>query len=332
MPSAGRKRILFLYIWTESTWIRRDAEILAERYDVRKVKVTPLGYLLLPFRVMRSDLVFAWFGDLHAFFGVLWAKLFRKRSVVVAGGYDVVSMPHIRYGLQLRPFARRWSRWAFRHADLVLPVSRSIADDLARVAPLPLRKVRLVYHGMDHEAFRPAPGVKRENLVVTVGAVNASNLTRKGLLTFARASRLVPEVPWLLVGGIVDPSAKEALQREGGPNLSFAGFVPNDELVRTLSGAKVYVQPSGHEGFGASLAEAMLCGCVPVATRAGAIPEVVGETGLYVPEDDPAATAAAVREAMTRDGAVCRERIKTLFPLSKRKRELLDAVRSVLPE
>lgn len=328
---ASRKRVLLLYLWTESTWIRRDAEILGERYDVRKVKVTPLQYPLLPFRVMRSDLVFAWFGDLHAFFGVLWAKLFGKRSVVVAGGYDVVSMPHIDYGLQLRPWGRRWSRWAFRHADLVLPASKSLAEDLAKVVALPPRKVRLVYHGMDHEGFRPVEGVKREDLAITVGSINESNLMRKGLLMFARASKLAPDLSWLLVGGVSDPKAKELLEREGGPNLAFAGFVPNDELVRTLSRARVYVQPSGHEGFGASLAEAMLCGCVPVVTRAGALPEVVGDAGVYVPENDPAAIVLAVREAMKRDGRVARERIKTLFPLSKRKRELLDAVGSVLP-
>ena len=42
---------------------------------------------------------------------------------------------------------------------------------------------------------------------------------------------------------------------------------------------------------GADTAVAMLAGCIPVTTRAGSLPEVAGDCGIYVDTDDPAGIA-----------------------------------------
>ena len=99
-----------------------------------------------------------------------------------------------------------------------------------------------------------------------------------------------------------------------------------------LAKAKVYEQASRHESFGCSLAEAMLCECIPVVSRNAAIPEVVGDCGFYVNDLNPESVAGNVKEALNvsndlRENA--RERIRTHFPLEKRKRELLIAVESL---
>jgi glycosyltransferase involved in cell wall biosynthesis len=190
--------------------------------------------------------------------------------------------------------------------------------------------MRLIYHGFNSARFRKLDRYQKEPLVLTVGEVNRSNLARKGLLTFARASRLAPDWPWLVAGPVTDDEAAERMRKEGGSTLRILGWTREEELVRLMSRAQVYAQPSAHEGFGLSLAEAMLCECVPVVARSGAIPEVVGETGVYADNDDPGSLVAAIRRAMRMSGRAARERIATLYPMSKRKRELLDAVGSLV--
>jgi glycosyltransferase involved in cell wall biosynthesis len=91
----------------------------------------------------------------------------------------------------------------------------------------------------------------------------------------------------------------------------------------------VYVQPSHHEGFGLSVAEAMLAGCVPVVTAAAALPEVVGDAGVQVASDRPDEVAAGVRRALEAGpdaGARARERVLREFPVEMRRRGLYEAV------
>ena len=79
-----------------------------------------------------------------------------------------------------------------------------------------------------------------------------------------------------------------------------------------LERAAVIVQASQHEAFGLSLAEGMLCGAVPVVTRAGALPWVAGGTGVVVPSQDAGALAAGIRAALAlgpRAGQAARARV-----------------------
>lgn len=63
-----------------------------------------------------------------------------------------------------------------------------------------------------------------------------------------------------------------------------------------MASADAFVHTARWEGFGLVLLEAMRAGLPIVATRVGAIPEVVGDgvTGLLVEPDDPAAFASAL--------------------------------------
>ncbi|WP_210253737.1 glycosyltransferase family 1 protein [Bradyrhizobium sp. S69] len=63
------------------------------------------------------------------------------------------------------------------------------------------------------------------------------------------------------------------------------GYVSDEQLVSLYSQARVLVQPSFMEGFGLTALEAIYCGALVVAARAGALPEVVGTEELLF---DPA--------------------------------------------
>ncbi len=78
--------------------------------------------------------------------------------------------------------------------------------------------------------------------------------------------------------------------------MAFPGLIDDADLPALYGGAAVVVQPSLEEGFGLPALEAMACGAPVVASRRGALPEVVGDAGVLVdPEDERALAAALAR-------------------------------------
>ena len=73
------------------------------------------------------------------------------------------------------------------------------------------------------------------------------------------------------------------------------GFVPDEDLVFLYSRAYALVLPSLLEGFGLPAVEAMACGTPVISSRAGSLPEVVGEAGVYFDPTDVGSMAGAIR-------------------------------------
>ncbi len=81
-------------------------------------------------------------------------------------------------------------------------------------------------------------------------------------------------------------------------NVRFAGAVDDDELAQLRAEASVALVPSrSAETFGLAAAEAMAAGLPVVASRVGALGELVEPDGLVVPGDAAALAAAIERRA-----------------------------------
>jgi len=324
-------RILFVH-QSLISFVKKDLEILQSEHEVRSLQFSGLQDLpSLISNIQWADLTFSWFGKPHAFFAVLFSKTLGKKSVVVAGGDDVANVPEIKYGM----FSFWWKKWCplfiFRYADLTLCVSEFNRRETTENAKANPGKVKLLYHGFDANKFKVMDGTAKEQLVITVGGVDWERLDRKGYGRFVRSAAYLPEAQFALIGQWHD-NAIDHLREMASNNVTFTGRVTDDELLKWFSRAKVYVQASVHEGFGCSVAEAMLCECIPVVSRRAALPEVVGGCGFYVDEFNPEAVASKIKEALSAPvdaGKKARERIKTVFPLQKRKSELLEAIESL---
>ncbi|MBI2304198.1 MAG: glycosyltransferase family 4 protein [Chloroflexi bacterium] len=317
-------KILFVYP-TRSSFVEKDLRLLQEAHQVRELHYTGLGSLpALARGVMWCDATFSWFGALHAFWTVLFSRFLGKKSLVVAGGYDVVRMPELpSYGL----LSRRWKGWCpryvFRRAHLTLAVSHFTRQQAIANAGAPEARMRTIYHGFDAATFAPVPEAVRADMVLAVRGISNISIPITGLDIFMAAARLMPHLPFRLVGPWLDESVHR-LKDMATPNVTFAGGLYGQELINAYSRSKVFFQVSRQESFGCALAEAMLCECVPVVSRRGALPEVVGDCGFYVDSLEPGEVAERIGEALSSNlGPLARERIKELFPLEKRKRELL---------
>lgn len=90
---------------------------------------------------------------------------------------------------------------------------------------------------------------------------------------------------------------KARLSAEASSKVAFIGFIPRPELIDLYYNADVFAfAPIWDEGFGIPPLEAMAAGVPVVATRSGAIPEVVKDqqTGFLVSKNDPGALAEKI--------------------------------------
>jgi glycosyltransferase involved in cell wall biosynthesis len=111
--------------------------------------------------------------------------------------------------------------------------------------------------------------------------------------------------------GFADTLARLANELGVADRVTFTGFV--DPVSDLLAAADIVVNPARcNEAFGRVAIEALAAGTPVIATRVGAVPEILcdGEHALLVAPDDPAAIAEAVERLCT-DAELSRRLVET---------------------
>lgn len=325
------KKILFLRpIWaTGATFVIRDLEFLSDSFGLTELTYS-LNDILFPLRLAKQltkvELAYIWFSGTHAFWTVFLAKLMGKKTVIVVGGYDVAYLPEIGYGIRAEGGAWRRAYWAMNHADSVLAFSKSSAAEARKTAP----RGRITVIPLGFQPTHYQIGLPKEPLVLTVCHLKKNNIKRKGLDVLITAAGKMPEQKFIIVGRDVDGTGKR-LQQEAPSNVTITGYLDEANLLKLMGKSKVYAQLSAHEGFGCALAEAMLCGCVPVVTKRGALPEVAGPDAFYVNYGDPDSTADVLRLAReVQDGRCYRTHIENNYTLEKRRIAICSIINELI--
>ena len=214
-------------------------------------------------------------------------------------------VPYLLYSAQniekRYPAPFRWfEAWALRGASGAYVCNAEAGEILVRKG---LRgPAALIPLGVDIEQFRPAdraaPG---EDLVVGyVGRLE----THKGVHVLLRAAATRPHWRVRIVGDGPQRIPLQTLAAELGiaSRVSFVGFATGESLAANYRELDVLVvpslpQPGWLEQFCRVAVEAMASGVAVVASRTGAIPDVVGDNGVLVPPNDSDALALGVDEA-----------------------------------
>lgn len=301
--------------------------------------------------VARSRVDLVYFPASYSFFPVWNVKH------VVVTMHDTLALVHPELVFPTWQGRVSWSlkeHAAVRWADRILTVSESARRDLVAWFRLPEGRVRVVTEGPD-AVFRPRPpgpesdaALARHGIVpgsrylLYVGGLSPHKNLIRWIEAFARADP-GDEVSLVLVGDLGDvfhthvPELRAAVARAGlGGRVHFPGFVPDDDLVFLYNRAYALAQPSLWEGFGLPPVEAMACGVPVLYSRAGSLPEVVGEAGLDFDPTDVGAMAAAIGrllgDAALRDalGALALTRARR-FTWDASARALLDCFHEFEP-
>ena len=332
----NNNRILFIYK-NLSTFIQTDISIIKQSFQLKsysyyankKLWLNAVEQVKLLFwifgNIFKAKAIYIWFADYHSLIPILLAKLFKKPSYLVIGGYDVASIPEIGYGSLLRPFRAFFVRYSIKYASLNLPTSQFLAEDLLKISPEVCYKT--IYPGLDINSYI-ASKIPKENSVITVTAGDTEQrIILKGIDIFLEIAEKIPEVKFIIVG--LERNIIAKLMRIP-PNAIILKKTKQSELVKYYQKSKVYAQFSIREGFGCALAEAMLCECIPVGFNNGAIPFVIGETGFIVDNKDIKGAITAIKKAIADSmnlGKSARNRIIDNFSLEKREEKILNLIR-----
>ena len=322
-------RILFTYC-TLSSFVKNDLEILKKYFNVKSIQWRGKKDIIkIAIDVFKSDITYTWFAEDYTAVTVFFSKLFKKKSIVIAGGYDVVSLPEVGYGrFTYGIFKKILTKYSLKNADIVIAISKFIKKETIKNANV--KKIKVVYNGIDIKKFIPGKKQK-ENIVATIAMAIENNYKIKGLETFAKTSNNFPEFSFVIIGPKDDLIVKNL--KEINPKLIFTGEISHDEVKNWLQRTFVYCQLSYIESFGMGVAEAMSCNSVPVVTKRGGLPELVGNQGFYVEYGDEKSTTKSIKKALKVSNLKrqnIRKRIKDKFQLEKREENIIKIIKDIV--
>lgn len=236
------------------------------------------------------DLVHVHYAIPHTLAALLVRDILRPRPIPVVTtlhGTDITVVGQ-------DPAYERVTRYALRRSDAVTSVSEYLkcrteelfgADDEIIVIP----------NFVDTERFRPGYDRNIRSCFSRAGervVMHVSNFrpVKRAALVVEAFAEILARMPATLVmiGDGPDRAGCEARAQRLGikDHVRFLGA--QADIEHLLPTADVFLLPSEYESFGLAALEAMACGVVPVATKAGGLPEVIrhGVDGLLVEEDE----------------------------------------------
>jgi glycosyltransferase involved in cell wall biosynthesis len=232
-------------------------------------------------------------------------------------------------GLKQRFGKRRWYGFVRMQARVaarvgpILTVSGSSQHDIVRDFGALREDVHILPLGVDDTYFHP----RGERVPGRIVAVASADSPLKGVATLLRAvAKLATErdVHVVVVGRPTPggPTDKLVGELSLGDRVRFVSSISDEELGELLASAEIAAVPSLYEGFSLPAVEHMASGTPLVASRTGALPEVVGDAAVLVEPGDAEELAAEFRrlhdspQERERLGAAGYERVQERFTWS----------------
>ena len=223
--------------------------------------------------------------------------------------HDASTLDHPEW---FTPIFAAWYRWLLprlaRRVQRVITVSAFSRQRLLERLHLPEESIVQISEAVDACQFYPLPPAAvahtrqrwglPERYLLFVGTLEP----RKNIPLLLNAWQQVraasaSETPLsLVIAGSASPVFRTLTLPQDAPGVHWLGYVPETELAALYSGALACILPSLYEGFGLPALEAMACGTPVIISRAGGLPEVAGEAGLYIDPLDAASLAAAMQQ------------------------------------
>jgi len=184
-----------------------------------------------------------------------------------------------------------------RRIGPIMTGSESSRADIVRDFRVPPANVTVVPLGVDTRLFHPRTAPRVPGRIVAVASADSPV---KGVATLLRAyAKLAAErdVSLTVVSKLFPdgPTARLLSELSLDGQVRFVSGISDTELAELVASAEIAVVPSLYEGFSLPAVEHMASGTPLVASRTGALPEVVADAAVLVTPGDAEELCAALR-------------------------------------
>ena len=234
------------------------------------------------------------------FFATTASKLARIKNIITHWhniyDYGKYNKKTIR---GLYSIVRRWFllKYSSKLSDSVISISKIVKKKNCEIFSVPEDKVLVIYNAIDLSLLPELNNNDSSSLVI--GAVGKIT-KQKGYDTLIKAFRIVnnekPELKLEIIGEVnsqgnknyCDEIFKIVSDFKLDDSIVFKNVLPYNEVFKHMSKWKIFILSSEYEGFGLVIVEAMASGTPVIASKVGAVPEIItdNETGiLFKPMD-----------------------------------------------
>jgi glycosyltransferase involved in cell wall biosynthesis len=243
-----------------------------------------------------------------------------RKPVVTVTSHDLIVLSQRKDYLPPIPgwsfIYRALEHLRYASAKRIVAISQATKRDLVELLGFDPARIDVVYHGVDHQRFRPEASAgeadrvaallgSRAPYIVYLGAGDA----RKDLDTLVRAhARVARHGVRLVFAGNLKSARRSALEQLASrlgthDSVHFAGFVPEEMIPALYRQAELHVFPSRYEGFGLPILEALACATPTITSPGSSLDEVAGDAAEIVPCGDPEQLARSIERILC-DGAL----------------------------
>ncbi len=333
-----------------NSFIDLDYQLLNKHFNIRLNlfdwrKKSLLGFYLIAqffsiiFKVRSLDAMVIQFGGYWSLIPAYIGKWFNIPVYIILHGTDSAAIKELNYGSLSKPVLSAFCRLSYQKAKMLLPVSKSIIYDkndyfkqgmcqgIKCFIPDLKTPFSVVHNGLDIDYWKFQNQIKRiENRFIAVFSRNQFTLKGGDLIVevAARNKHLQFYIAGCSKADFVDIDIPE--------NLHPLGVLTKQELREEYSKSSFHFQLSIFEGFGLSLCEAMLCGCIPIGSSVNEIPEIIGPSGFILKKrsaDDlhNLVNLLVEKKNLNDLSAIARNRIVENYSLDKREQQLLNIIK-----
>ncbi len=193
---------------------------------------------------------------------------------------------------------RRWTPLSVRKAKKIITISEFSKREITDIYKVNPDKIEVVYPSFDKETFHGKIPKTKIDQIRKKYKIKGKYLfywgtlqPRKNISRLIEAFSHLKNKNYKLVicgkkGWLYDQIFDLAKRLKVEEKVQFIGFAPDEDLPAIIKSSQGFVLPSLYEGFGMPVIEAQAVGVPVVVSASSSLPEVAGESAIYIADPE----------------------------------------------